>query len=264
MDALPEGWEETQDPSSGKVYYYNSQTNQTQWHRPTEAQLAEAQLAEVVATMVDSDSDAAKKNKLQTMERLLAEGASADAKRVLPGEYCPALVLAAMDGHLDALKLLHKHGANLEATNSDGETALMWAAQNDHADCAEALLEWGADKDAGDSVGETALHRAAQYGLLEIARLLVRAGADRTLGDPTALELARQVGHMKAAEVAALLERADADVSDSAPFPILTMCSRCVFGLRRMRSPSRRQTCRPRRRSWPRPRRPTSSRQWSG
>ena len=100
-------------------------------------------------------AQAAQRNELQTMERLIAEGVSADAK---DGDGYPALVLAAMEGHLDALKLLRRHGANLEATAWGGRTALMRAAIYGKADCAEALLEWGADKDAADSKGWAALH----------------------------------------------------------------------------------------------------------
>ena len=37
----------------------------------------------------------------------------------------------------------------------------MWAAWEGKADCAEALLEWGADKDAANNNGDTALHYAA-------------------------------------------------------------------------------------------------------
>eukprot|EP01045_Picozoa_sp_COSAG04_P008881 COSAG04_NODE_501_length_13363_cov_9.158137_9_plen_1203_part_00 len=157
-------------------------------------------------------AQAAQKNELQTMERLIAEGASADAK---DGRGDPALVLAAVHGHLDALKLLRRHGANLEATDTVGRTALMWAAICGNADCAEALLEWGADKDAASSNGSTALHYAARNGQLECARLLVEARADRARKNKqgkTALEVAREEGK---AEVAALLEQADApsDVS---------------------------------------------------
>ena len=59
-------------------------------------------------------AEAAENNQLQTMERLIADGVSADAK---DGDGYPALARAAMEGHLDALKLLRRHGANLEATD---------------------------------------------------------------------------------------------------------------------------------------------------
>lgn len=32
---LPPFWQETADPSTGKMYYYNAQTNETSWDRPT-------------------------------------------------------------------------------------------------------------------------------------------------------------------------------------------------------------------------------------
>ena len=60
---------------------------------------------------------AAGNGELQTMERLIAEGASADAT---DESGAPALVLAAKFGSLDALKLLRKHGANREATGPGG------------------------------------------------------------------------------------------------------------------------------------------------
>ena len=32
--AVPEGWAEATDPSSGKVYYYNHETGETSWTLP--------------------------------------------------------------------------------------------------------------------------------------------------------------------------------------------------------------------------------------
>ena len=166
-------------------------------------------------------AEAVRDGKAPEVKRLLDEGmVSADAKGTdrFGNTESPALCKAAMNGHLDALKLLRRHGANLEATNSLGQTALIGiAAAFGKADCAEALLEWGADKDAADRDGRTALHWAARNGELECARLLVRARADRAKKDKqgkTALELAGELGN---AEVAALLEQADANVSTPLP-----------------------------------------------
>ena len=77
-------------------------------------------------------AQAAASNELQTMERLIAEGVSADAKTE---RGWPALARAATGGHLDALKLLRRHGAKLDATNTHGLTALMCAAYDGKADC---------------------------------------------------------------------------------------------------------------------------------
>jgi len=169
-------------------------------------------------------ASAAYENRLETMERLLAEGVSADAKDEHSGY--PALLRAAEAGHLDALELLRRHGhgllhRQLEATGPDGSTALIFAATWGNVDCTEALLEWGADKDAATNKGNTALHQAARFGELQCVRLLVRVGADRAKRNQqgkTALEVARQMG---CTGVAALLEQADADVSSSAPSPLL-------------------------------------------
>lgn len=32
---LPENWTEATDPGSGRVYYYNTATNETSWEKPT-------------------------------------------------------------------------------------------------------------------------------------------------------------------------------------------------------------------------------------
>ena len=132
------------------------------------------------------------------MERLIAEGVSADAKSGKHENGKPALLVAAGEGHLDALRLLRRHGANLNATDEHGSTALMDAVYNGKPDCAEALLEWGADKDAANNSGWTVLHHVADTDQLECARLLVRARADRAKKNDegkTALEMAQQCGH---------------------------------------------------------------------
>lgn len=36
MSELPPGWEKRTSKSTGKTYYYNRQTNESQWEMPTE------------------------------------------------------------------------------------------------------------------------------------------------------------------------------------------------------------------------------------
>ena len=52
-DPLPPGWEEMQDPSSGRVYYFNRETNETTWDQPT---VEPAPAEEVVDCMAMSDT----------------------------------------------------------------------------------------------------------------------------------------------------------------------------------------------------------------
>ncbi len=110
------------------------------------------------------------------------------------------------------MEALLRLGADPNATDSDGRTALMIAAEwGGHADTVAALLEGGAAVDAVARDGWTALMRAAYSGKAECARLLLEAGADASLratrGESegkTALELAEEQSWMDG-EVAALL-----------------------------------------------------------
>merc|ERR1711969_501884 len=100
----------------------------------------------------------------------------------------------------------------------------MLAAAFGHGGVVGALLEHGgAELDAVDSDGMTALMLAAESGQAAVAAQLVEAGADATLrptgGDhegKTALEIAEARGH---AEVAALL-RSAAEPGVRVPSPI--------------------------------------------
>ena len=136
--------------------------------------------------------NAAGDGKVETVSRLLAEGASQDAKN---GAGIPALVWAASGGHLDVLKVLRREGADLEARNLYGDTALLEAAIRGQLDCVEELLRWGAQPNAADNDGETALHNAAREGQLACARLLLGNGAGRSKHNSkgqTPLDVARE------------------------------------------------------------------------
>jgi acyl-CoA-binding protein/Tfp pilus assembly protein PilF len=73
-----------------------------------------------------------------------------------------------------------------DVDHSDGErrTPLIWAADRNHPDMCKALLERGADVNAQDDEGQTALHYAAMCGHIEIVRVLLGAkNIDRGLCD---------------------------------------------------------------------------------
>ena len=77
-----------------------------------------------------------------------------------------------------------------------------------------ALAELGADLDATDKAGLTALMRAAWWGKVDVVRVLLERGANRQLvgksgwaKDRTALEIAEQVvPARRKPELAALLQ----------------------------------------------------------
>jgi ankyrin repeat protein len=88
---------------------------------------------------------------------MLDQGADANA-RDARGD--TALMLAAVYGGTDSMRLLLDRGADVNATNNSGATALMRAAANDAK--VRLLLRRGADVHARSSFGNTALLLAAR------------------------------------------------------------------------------------------------------
>jgi serine/threonine protein kinase len=126
---------------------------------------------------------------------LVSQGADVNAH---DKEGWTALMLAAGRGDLKSTNFFFKHNASINATNTGGLTALMQAAssgQTDCAHCTQLLLEHGADVNAKDNLGETALMDAAANGHADCVRLLLAHGADvnaKNYDGKTALDLAEK------------------------------------------------------------------------
>ncbi len=91
-----------------------------------------------------------------------------------------ALLLAAAEQGInqrDVIGYLARHGANLEARNSRGDTALLMAIRQGNHKLAKHLVSFGADVTVTDASGKTALAIAKSLGLRDIAQLLRRNGA---------------------------------------------------------------------------------------
>lgn len=104
---------------------------------------------------------------------------------------------AAMRGDTAGIRIAVAAGARVDSldrrTSANGRYALNWAAWHNQAPALLLLLQLGADIDAGNITGFTALHHAAENGSLEAARALLKAGADfakLTNGGATAEEVA--------------------------------------------------------------------------
>ncbi|SFB12496.1 Ankyrin repeat-containing protein [Amycolatopsis marina] len=100
-----------------------------------------------------------------------------------------ALTWAARNGRVEAVELLVRHGADVDADVYRG-TALTWAAACGQALAAQGLLALGADPNRrgtfggpGHGEGVTALHLAAQHGSVGVIEVLLRAGADPSIRD---------------------------------------------------------------------------------
>ncbi|MCA9286720.1 MAG: ankyrin repeat domain-containing protein, partial [Phycisphaerales bacterium] len=106
---------------------------------------------------------------------------------------------AAMRGDVDAVRTLLRQGADVNAAQGDGMTALHWAAEHGNQDMASALIYAGANLEAATRLGEyTPLHLAAKSGRTDVVRVLVDAGANvqarTSTGSTTALHFAAAAG----------------------------------------------------------------------
>lgn len=106
---------------------------------------------------------------------------------------------AAMRGDLNEVRTLLRSGADVNAAQGDGMTALHWAAELDDADMAVTLLSAGANPKALTRLGDyTALHVAARASAEDVARALLEAGADpearTSTGGATPLHFAAGAG----------------------------------------------------------------------
>jgi ankyrin repeat protein len=97
------------------------------------------------------------------------------------------LLDAAVEGETQKIQRLLKKGANIEATDSDGWTALMLATYNEHAPTCALLLEKGANIEAKDNIGRTALMIAARFGKTETAEFLRPYPIRKMLGEKGAM-----------------------------------------------------------------------------
>jgi ankyrin repeat protein len=111
-------------------------------------------------------------------EVLIAHGANANAKDKGGNT---ALHSAAWSGQEDVMKVLLAHGADPDPKCSDGRTPLIDAAGSGASrhgkGCVELLLDRGANVNATDGDGETPLHKAAYYGNSDVVELLLAHGA---------------------------------------------------------------------------------------
>ena len=94
------------------------------------------------------------------------------------------LSMAARYGQVEVIDALIKAGADLEAKDKRGRTALMSAVQSRNADAVNALLAGGAKVDTRDEVQATALFRAAgPFGNVTVVGSLLNAGAQVNVSD---------------------------------------------------------------------------------
>jgi len=131
----------------------------------------------------------------QMVKLLIRHGANMNSLAV--GCLTP-LMAAAGNRRTDCTKLLLAAGARVNQSDPKGTTALMTALVDDNPDELRLLISHGADIDAQTRVGTTALMAAARQGYLDCVRILVEQGADvneRSMRGRTALDFAGRHHH---------------------------------------------------------------------
>jgi len=183
------------------------------------AKSGDLELTKKVLSVVEIDSDddldlalveASHAGSTDIVSLLLDKGADVNAQ---DADGYTALSIASRNGHTEVVKLLLDKGADVNVQDADGDTALIWASRNGHTEVVKLLLDKGADINAKDKYGDTALILASRKGHTEIVKVLLNAGADinaKDGNDWTALMLASFYGHT---EIVKVLLNAGADIN---------------------------------------------------
>jgi ankyrin repeat protein len=113
------------------------------------------------------------------------------------------LVDAARNADADAVRVLLQKGANVNATEADGTTALHWATHRDDLVTADLLIRAGARVNAANDLGATPLWAASLNGNAALVRRLLQAGANPNaalLAGETPVMVASRSGHAEVVE----------------------------------------------------------------
>jgi len=154
--------------------------------------------------------EAAKNDQSERVKSLLAAGAEVDAK---DEKGITALLYASSEGHPQTVEALLDAGAEVDAPANDGMTALMVVAKG-NTEIAQALLDAGADVEARTQRGVTPLMVAVATGNTKIVQILLDVGADVDAEADhglTALMMTERNGYF---EIAELLKSAGAIVPE--------------------------------------------------
>lgn len=165
-----------------------------------------------------SDQDllrAAEKGRTDRVQTLLAEGAEVNAKE---RGGATALMLAAFRGHTDTVQALLNAGAAVDVRERNNATALMLAVSGGHTDVVRALLAGGADVNVKNNASWTALMIAARGGYKDIVQALLAKHADPQVTNEQGQTALMLVGRNGPPEIVQLLTQ-PVTVMAQLPYP---------------------------------------------
>lgn len=117
------------------------------------------------------------------------------------------LILAAAEGHADVVEMLLTQGADPDAADADGVSALGWACLRSRINIIAVLIDKGATIDQPDNSGRTPLGLACG-GSAELSEILLERGASLERVDHSGLRpLDRAIGQRNVPVVNCFLKR---------------------------------------------------------
>ncbi|KAK2706236.1 hypothetical protein QYM36_016318 [Artemia franciscana] len=135
--------------------------------------------AELDATNVYGETPlgtAIRTSNLDLVKLLLKHGANPNCGESFgsaPPLHMAIIIMAAKEGSADVCNLLIKSGAEIDATDVDGETPLGTAIKTSNLDLVKLLLKRGANPNCGEC-----LHLAVKKGGADLCNLLIKSGAE--------------------------------------------------------------------------------------
>jgi len=159
------------------------------------AALAVAALLGVLVAQISASAwiespvaDAAMRGDRAAVRALLQQGADVNAAQ---GDGMTALHWASREGDAGTVQMLIFAGANVRAkTRLGGYTPLLLASQSGHADVIEVLVKAGADPASAAASGATPLMLASATGRVDAVKTLLSRGVDPHAKDPVRQETA--------------------------------------------------------------------------
>lgn len=92
-------------------------------------------------------------------------------------DYISPLMQASIEGNLEEVKSLIRNGADINAKDKYGDTALMGASREGNLEVVKFLVQKGANINVKNEDGNTALMEALGEGNLEVVQYLKSKGA---------------------------------------------------------------------------------------